>query len=180
MIGAKHKKSQISYIESFKEKSSKNAQLSPESITIMNPSDHNETAPKDIENHCGYSFATTPDNKEMDQTQTEPCDLRQRKLKSSDSSNQRSDNSKLSFDTMVEPSLKSRHEDENGFAENNLPAESQQYCETGVNSQQSEQSKNDARDDAQQYNKHAKCDALVILTVIISAILIKLIIDYLF
>ena len=148
----------------------------------MNPSDHNETA-RDIENHSGYSFATTPDTKEMHQN--EPCDLRQRKFKSSDSSNQRSDNSKLSsFDTMVEPSLKSRHEDENGFAENNLPAESQQYCETGVNSQQSsqqsEQSKNDARDDAQQYNKHAKCDALVILTVIISAILIKLIIDYLF
>ena len=83
---------------------------------------------------------------------------------------------------MVEPSLKSRHEDENGFAENNLTAESQQYSETGVTQgstdrQQSEQSKND---DAQQYNKHAKCDALVILTVIISAILIKLIIDYLF
>ena len=142
----------------------------------MNPSDHNETAPTvahDIENHCGYSFATTPDTKEMHQN--EPCDLRQRKFKSSDSSNQRSDNSKLS---------PSQHEDENGFAENNLPAESQQYCETGVNSQQSsqqsEQSKNDARDDAQQYNKHAKCDALVILTVIISAILIKLIIDYLF
>ena len=158
----------------------------------MNPSDHNETAPdnetaRDIENHGGFSFASTPDNKEMHQN--EPCDLRQRKFKSSDSSNQRSDNSKLSsFDTMVdhqvEPSLKSQHEDENGFAENNLPAESQQYCETGVNSQQSsqqsEQSKNDARDDAQQYNKHAKCDALVILTVIISAILIKLIIDYLF
>ena len=150
----------------------------------MNPSDHNETAPdnenaRDIENHGGFSIASTPYTKEMHQN--EPCDLRQRKLKSSDSSNQRSDNSKLSsFDTMVEPSLKSRHEDENGFAENNLPAESQQYCETGVNSQQSEQSKNDARDDAQQYNKHAKCDALVILTVIISAILIKLIIDYLF
>ena len=138
----------------------------------MNPSDHNETASTvahDVENHSGYSFATTPDTKEM--YQNEPCDLRQRKFKSSDSSNQRSDNSKLS---------PSQHEDENGFAENNLPAESQQYCETGVNSQQSEQSKNDARDDAQQYNKHAKCDALVILTVIISAILIKLIIDYLF
>ena len=149
----------------------------------MNPSDHNETAPDNetarFTPHSGYSFATTPDTKEM--RQNKPCDLRQRRLKSSDSSNQRSDNSKLSsFDTMVEPSLKSRHEDENGFAENNLPAESQQYCETGVNSQQSEQSKNDARDDAQQYNKHAKCDALVILTVIISAILIKLIIDYLF
>ena len=86
--------------------------------------------------------------------------------------------SKLSsFDTGPSSKLsqKSQHEDENGFAEDDIPVE--QYCETGVNSQQSEQSKND---DAQQFNKHAKCDALVILTVIISAILIKLIIDYLF
>ena len=135
----------------------------------MNPSDHNETAPK-FTPHSGYSFATSPNTKEMHQN--EPCDLRQRKFKSSDSSNQRSDNSKLS---------PSQHEDENGFAENNLPAESQQYCETGVNSQQSsQQSEQSKNDDAQQYNKHAKCDALVILTVIISAILIKLIIDYLF
>ena len=160
----------------------------------MNPSDHNETAPAidpafrhtevdpaDVENHCGYSFTSTPDAQEMHPTKyDQPCDLRQRKLKSSDSSNQRSDNSRLSpFDTGPSSKLspKSRHEDEIRFSENDVPDESQQYNETGVNSQQSEQSKNN---DAQQYNKHAKCDALVILTVIISAILIKLIIDYLF
>ena len=148
----------------------------------MNPSDHNETAPTSeavFTPHSGYSFASTPDEQEMHQTQNDqPCDLRQRKVKTSDTSNQRSDNSKLSsFDTGPSSKLsqKSRHEDENGFAEDDIPVE--QYCETGVNSQQSEQSKND---DAQQFNKHAKCDALVILTVIISAILIKLIIDYLF
>ena len=148
----------------------------------MNPSDHNETAPTSeavFTPHSGYSFASTPDEQEMHQTQNDqPCDLRQRKVKTSDTSNQRSDNSKLSsFDTGPSSKLsqKSQHEDENGFAEDDIPVE--QYCETGVNSQQSEQSKND---DAQQFNKHAKCDALVILTVIISAILIKLIIDYLF
>ena len=148
----------------------------------MNPSDHNETAPTSeavFTPHSGYSFASTPDEQEMHQTQNDqPCDLRQRKVKTSDTSNQRSDNSKLSsFDTGPSSKLsqKSRHEDENGFAEDDIPVE--QYCETGVNSQQSEQSKND---DAQQFNKHAKCDALVILTVIISAILIKFIIDYLF
>ena len=174
-------------MKSFTEKSSKNAPPSDViDFTIMNPSDHNENAQEmdpayTVENHSGYSFASTPDEQEMHQTQNDqPCDLRQRKVKTSDSSNQRSDNSKLSsFDTGPSSKLsqKSRHEDENGFAEDDIPAESQQYCETGVNSQLSEQSKND---DAQQFNKHAKCDALVILTVIISAILIKLIIDYLF
>ena len=119
----------------------------------MNPSDHNE-----------------------------PCDLRQRKLRTSDSSNKCSDNSKLShFDTG--PALNfTRITPESHHQGHVVTNESQQHCETGLNSQQakSQQFEQSKTDDEQPINKHAKCDALVIITVIISAILIKLMIDYLF
>ena len=135
-------------MKSFKEKSSKNAQP-PKSSTVMNQNDHNE-----------------------------PCDLRQRKVKTSDSSDKCSDNSKLSnlntppASIKLSPELSQRqNESENDMQEN----ESQLCWEAGP--KQSEPTKND---DDKPINKHAKCDALVIITVIISAILIKLMIDYLF